>query len=145
MINGVRHTGIVVRDIDGAINFWVNLLGFNIVSNHLETGNFIDRLLGLEDVIVQTVKLVARDQTMIELLHFESHPSKETWSGTPYSSGLTHVALLTSQLSTLVARLNAQGFHTINDIEVAPSGKVRVCYLNGFEGILLELVEAIAI
>jgi catechol 2,3-dioxygenase-like lactoylglutathione lyase family enzyme len=141
MINGVRHTGIVVKDIDGAINFWVDLLGFKIVSSEIETGSFIDRLLGLEDVKVQTVKLVARDQTMIELLHFKSHTSKELWSGTPYSSGLTHVALNTSQISTLVARLNAQGFHTINDIAVAPSGKVKVCYLSGFEGVLLELVE----
>jgi catechol 2,3-dioxygenase-like lactoylglutathione lyase family enzyme len=145
MINGVRHTGIVVKDIEGAINFWVGLLGFNIVSSEIETGNFIDRLLGLEDVKVQTFKLVARDQTMIELLHFETHPSEELWNGTPYSNGLTHVALNTSQLTTLVAKLSAQGFHPVNDIEVAPNGKVRVCYLSGFEGVLLELVEPLTV
>ena len=143
MISGVRHTGIVVNDINGAINFWVDLLEFKIVSNELETGEFIDRLLGLQNVTVQTVKLVAQDKTMIELLHFESHPSKEVWSGTPYSSGLTHVALNTFELSALVARLNTHGFHARSDIQISPSGKVRVCYLSGFEGILLELVEAI--
>lgn len=145
MISGVRHTGIVVNDLVGAINFWVDLLGFEILSNELENGDFIDRLLGLKDVSVQTVKLVAKDQTMIELLHFESHPSKETWSGTPFSNGLTHVALNTNELSALVARLNAQGFHAKNEIQISPSGKVRVCYLSGFEGVLLELVEVIRI
>ena len=145
MISGVRHTGIVVNDINGALNFWVGLLEFKIVSNEVETGEFIDRLLGLQDVSVQTVKLVAKDKTMIELLHFESHPSKEVWGGTPYSSGLTHVALNTLDLSALVALLNVNGFHTKNEIQISVNGKVRVCYLIGFEGVLLELVEVIRI
>jgi catechol 2,3-dioxygenase-like lactoylglutathione lyase family enzyme len=143
LISGVRHTGIVVNDIKGAINFWVDLLEFRIVSIEFETGDFIDRLLGLQGVKVQTVKLVAKDKTMIELLHFESHPSNEVWSGTPFSIGLTHVALNTIELSTLVARLNKHGFHAKGDIQTSPSGKVRVCYLIGFEGVLLELVEVI--
>lgn len=143
MISGVRHTGIVVNDINGAINFWVNLLEFKIVSDEVETGDFIDRLLGLKDVSVQTVKLVAKDYTMIELLHFRSHSSKEVWSGTPYSSGLTHVALNTSDLSSLIARLNTHGFYAKNDVQISPEGKVKVCYLIGFEQILLELVQVI--
>lgn len=143
MISGVRHTGIVVNDIKGAINFWVNLLEFEVVSNEVETGDFIDRLLGLKDVSVQTVKLATKDYTMIELLHFRSHPSKEVWGGTPYSSGLTHVALNTSDLSSLVSRLNTHGFYAKNDVQISPDGKVKVCYLIGFERVLLELVEVI--
>jgi catechol 2,3-dioxygenase-like lactoylglutathione lyase family enzyme len=145
MISGVRHTGIVVNDIDGAINFWVDLLELKIVSSEVETGDFIDCLLGLQDVSVQTVKLVAKDKTMIELLHFRSHPSEEVWGGTPYSSGLTHVALSTLDVSALVARLKTHGFHPKNDVQISPDGKVRVCYLIGFEGVLLELVEVIQI
>ena len=143
MISGVRHTGIVVNDINGAINFWVNLLEFEVVSNEVETGDFIDHLLGLKDVSVQTVKLVTKDYTMIELLHFRSHPSKEVWGGMPYSSGLTHVALNTSDLSSLVSRLNTHGFYAKNDAQISPDGKVKVCYLIGFERVLLELVEVI--
>ncbi len=145
MISGVRHTGIVVKDINGAMNFWVDLLDFRIVSNEFETGDFIDGLLGLQKVKVQTVKLIAKDKTMIELLHFESHPSHEVWSGSTYSCGLTHVALNTIELPTLVARLNEHGFHAKGDIQTSPSGKVRVCYLSGFEGVLLELVEVVQI
>ena len=145
MIHGVRHTGIVVNDIKGAISFWVDLLGFEVVSNQVESGDFIDRLLGLQGVVVQTVKLIAKDKTMIELLHFESHPSEENWNGTPYKTGLTHIAFNTSDLSNLVSILNSHGYYAINGIETAPSGKVQVCYLIGFEGILLELVEVIVV
>ena len=95
MITGVRHTGIVVKDIDSALDFWVNVLEFDVVSNQIETGKFIDNLLGLDSVTVQTIKLIAKDKTMIELLHFKSHPCDNLWDGTPYSNGLTHVALNT--------------------------------------------------
>ena len=54
-------------------------MGFEIVSEQIESGEFIDHLLGLENVIVQTVKLAAIDRTLIELLNFKSHSHNEFW------------------------------------------------------------------
>ncbi len=141
MITGVRHTGIVVNDIEGAIRFWVDLLGFDVVSNQLETGQFIDRLLGLECVAVQTVKLVAKDKTMIELLHFKSHSDKNFWGGSTFSTGLTHLALNVTDIDILIHRLELLGYLPLHEVQLAPNGKVRVCYIPVFEGLLLELVE----
>ena len=46
MIKSVRHTGIVVRDLEKAANFY-RALGF-IDSNHaLEEGKFINQVTGL--------------------------------------------------------------------------------------------------
>ena len=143
MITGVRHTGIVVKDLQGAVDFWVNLLGFQIESDQIEKGRFIDQLLGLENVEVRTIKLSSKEKTMIELLHFNSHGNLTPWTGTPYSSGITHIALNTSNIIDLVALLRSKDFHSINNIQVSPDNQVRVCYLKGFEGILLELVETI--
>ena len=143
MIYGIRHTGIVVSDITGAINFWVDLLGFEIVSNQVESGEFIDKLLGSEEIAVQTVKLIARDESMIELLHFESHSSEGIWSGNPFSIGLTHVALNVENLENLVNQLEMIGYFPINEIQHSPNGKVKVCYIPVFEGLLLEMVETL--
>ena len=143
MIKGVRHTGIVVNDINGAINFWVDLLEFKIVSDQVETGEFINRLLALDSVEVQTVKLVAKDETMIELLHFKSHSHNEYWEGNPYSKGLTHVALNVSDITELTKRLSKLGYQSLNQHQISPDGKVRVCYVKAFEGLLLELVQAL--
>jgi hypothetical protein len=43
-----------------------------------------------------------KDKTMIELLHFESHPSKNVWNGSTYSAGLTHLALNVSDINILI-------------------------------------------
>jgi catechol 2,3-dioxygenase-like lactoylglutathione lyase family enzyme len=142
MINGVRHTGIVVNDIEGAINFWVGILDLKIVSNQVETGEFINRLLALDSVEVQTVKLVAKDNSMIELLHFKSHSHKEYWEGTPYSTGLTHIALNVSNIGVVAERLTRLGYRVLAEPQISSDGKVKVSYVQAFEGLLLELVES---
>ena len=143
MITGVRHTGIVVKDIDSALDFWVNVLEFDVVSNQIETGKFIDNLLGLDVVTVQTIKLIAKDKTMIELLHFKSHSRDNLWDGTPYSKGLTHVALNTLDIGKVTKRLSNLGYLPFNVQEISPNGKFKVCYVQAFEGLLIELVETL--
>jgi catechol 2,3-dioxygenase-like lactoylglutathione lyase family enzyme len=141
MINGVRHTGIVVKEIENAIKFWVNLLGFKVVVDQIEEGEFIDKLLGLENVSVRTVKLAAQDGSLVELLHFISHKSLSTWDGNPYKTGLTHIAFNVTNISNVVSILEQNGYSQVNRYQKSLSGKVLVCYVKGFEGLLLELVE----
>lgn len=143
MINGVRHIGIVVNNIENAIKFWVNLLGFKVVIDQIEDGEFIDKLLGLNNVSVRTVKLAAKDGSLVELLHFISHKSLPTWDGNPYKTGLTHIALNVKDIEGLVLRLEQNGYHKVNEIQKSLNGNALVCYIKGYEGTLLELVEVI--
>ena len=141
MINGVRHTGIVVNEIENAIKFWVNLLGFKVVVDQLEEGEFIDKLLGLENVLVRTVKLAAQDGSLVELLHFISHKSLPIWDGNPYKTGLTHIAFNVANISNVVSILEQNGYSEVNRYQKSLNGDVLVCYIKGVEGLLLELVE----
>ena len=143
MINGIRHTGIVVNEIENAIKFWVNLLGFKVVIDQIEEGQFIDKLLGLDNVSVRTVKLAAQDGSLVELLHFISHKSLPKWDGNPYKTGLTHIALNVQNINETVSRLEQNSYHKVNEIQKSLNGNVLVCYIRGYEGILLELVEVI--
>ena len=141
MINGVRHIGIVVNDIENAIKFWVNLLGFKVVIDQIEEGEFIDKLLGLNNVSVRTVKLGAQDGSLVELLYFISHKSLPTWDGNAYKTGLTHIALNVKDISSTVSILELNGYNQVNRYQNSLNGKVLVCYVQGFEGLLIELVE----
>jgi catechol 2,3-dioxygenase-like lactoylglutathione lyase family enzyme len=144
MINGVRHTGIVVNDIENAIKFWVDLLGFKVVIDQIEEGEFIDKLLGLNNVSVRTIKLAAQDGSLVELLHFISHKSLTTSDGNSYKTGLTHIAFNVADISNAVSILEQNGYSQVNRYQKSLNGKVLVCYINGFEGLLLELVEQLA-
>ena len=143
MITGVRHTGIVVQDIQGALKFWVNLFGAKVLVDQVEAGNFISSLLGLNDVSVRTVKLDVGRESIIELLNFNSHASDSFWEGSPHTTGLTHIALNVVDIQALTVSLEAAGYRQVNQFSKDPLGKVKVCYVKGFEGLLLELVQTL--
>lgn len=143
MITEIRHTGLVVADLDGALRFWCDLLGFRVVKRMDESGPHIDAMMGLEDVLVTTAKLAAPDGKLLELLHFKSHPDRPAWTGTPYSTGFTHIALTVSDLDAEYRKLTAEGVKFFAPPQRSPDGNVKVIYCQGPEGVLLELVEVL--
>lgn len=143
MISGIRHTGIVVSNIEEGTKFWVENFGFKVVSNQIEKGEFINQLLGLENVQVNTVKLTAPDSSMVELLHFHSPLIIDRERIKPNSHGITHVALNTSNLDELLVRLSEKNYFPINRPSISPDKKHKVCYLIAFENTLIELVETL--
>ena len=92
MIIGMRHTGIVVRDIDKALAFWKNLMGLTVAVDYWEQGSYIDTLQKLNGVRVRIVKLTAPDVGMIELLHDVAHPTPAQGRNLLCDSGIRHIA-----------------------------------------------------
>ena len=45
-----------------------------------ESGEKIDKMIGLKNVRLSTLKLKDKNGTVIELLKFKSHPSNKSWS-----------------------------------------------------------------
>jgi glyoxylase I family protein len=143
MISAIRHTGLVVADLERALHFWCDVLGFKMVMQMEESGSHIDAMMGLKDVRVTTAKLAALDGNLIELLYFDSHPDQPRWNGSPYSTGFTHIALTVDDLDRLVLKLAQEGVKFPAKPQFSPDGKVKVIYAQGPEGVLLELVEKI--
>ncbi len=141
MITQIRHTGLVVADLDRALRFWCDLLGFRVVRRLEESGPHIDAMMGLHDVRVTTVKLAAPDGNLIELLKFHSHPDQPAWTGTPFSTGFTHMALEVDDVAAVCQELAEAGVTFYAPPQRSPDGRVAVTYCRGPEGVLLELVE----
>jgi catechol 2,3-dioxygenase-like lactoylglutathione lyase family enzyme len=144
MISAIRHTGLVVADLERALHFWCDVLGFRVVKQMEEFGPHIDAMMGLQNVRVTTAKLAAPDGNLVELLRFHSHPDLPRWNGTPHSTGLTHVALTVDNLDQLVQKLTQEGVSFPALPQRSPDGNVKVIYAKGPEGVILELVEVLA-
>lgn len=141
MITNVRHTGIVVANLEGALSFWCNAFGFRVVKRMEESGAYLDAMLGLVQARATTVKLAAPDGRMVELLHFHSHPDRPVWQGTPFSTGFTHMAFTVEDIELACQRLRGMGAEFFAPPQVSPDGNVKVTYGSGPEGMLFELVE----
>ena len=144
MESSLRHVGIVVRDIDTAIKFWETNFGFKVRVNQVESGPFIENLLGVPGVSVQTVKMKSGNDSEIELLKFNSSSDEDTWGGRVDKVGLTHVALNIENIDSTLNKLQDYGFSPVNYPQISVDGKVKVCYIEVIEGLLLELVEKIS-
>lgn len=61
-ILGHRHTGIIVNDFEGMLNFYVGM-GLVLRSRDIEHGQFIDELIGVKNITLETAKLVLEDKS----------------------------------------------------------------------------------
>jgi len=90
MILNIRHVGIVVSNLENSIAFYKDLLGFEIISNTLEPSLFIDKLLGISNSRLTTVKMRLPEGHILELLHFQSHQDPDIQIKDLVSVGITH-------------------------------------------------------
>jgi catechol 2,3-dioxygenase-like lactoylglutathione lyase family enzyme len=141
MTNKTRHVGIVVKDLAKTTDFWTNLIGFKLHIDAKEISPYIDELLGIANPELRTVKLIDENGFIIELLEFAKYPAKDNWEGNLATTGLTHIALTVSDLESLTTKLKENNFKFISEIKKSPNGSVKVVFVRGPEGLMLELVE----
>lgn len=123
----LRHTGIVVRDIDICVDFYAHF-GLVIKSRDLERGDFLKNILSREDARAIIVKLSDDHGCIIELLQFVS-PKSRRRERCLFDTGISHIALTVD--------------HIDDEYEprTSPDGKVRVAFITDPEGNVVELVE----
>ena len=103
MIESLRHLGIVVRDMDKSLKFY-KYLGYEVVSDMKEDSKFIDKILGLKDSDLRTVKMTCGNNHMIELLDY-SNPISDDNSKRVNYVGCSHFALSVRHIDSLYENL----------------------------------------
>jgi len=140
MIKNIRHTGIVVEDLNKSLNFYIDKLGFTIAKQMVEKGDFIDQILGYKHLEVTTVKLVLENAQMIELLDFSNY--KKLKSHRMLNDiGPTHLAFSVSDIDRLYKRFISDGVEFISAPKISPDGHVKLAFCKAPEGTYIELVE----
>ena len=143
MIIGVRHTGIVVTDMEKALRFYRDLLGLKVVKDFTEEGDYIDSISGLSCVRVRMVKLTADDGSMIELLQYLSHPREARHNSQLCDIGCSHIALTVDDIDKEYARLLKNGVWFDCPPCISPDGYAKVTFCHDPDGTSIELVEPV--
>ena len=140
MIKNIRHTGIVVDDLMKSLEFYTQKLGFEVSNRMDESGPFIDKILGFNNIMVTTVKMTLHDGQMVELLDFTSH-KKEALSKHINDIGPTHLAFTVGDLDAIYIDFKNDGIEFISTPEISPNGSVKVAFCQAPEGTFIELVQ----
>lgn len=143
MITKLRHTGIVVRDLNRGVAFY-EALGFSTWTREIEQGPFLELVVGLAGARVEIAKLKSPCGALLELLQYLSHPVYRDISPQPSNQlGCSHIALTVDSMDAALEIVQKYGGALVNLPAINHSATVRVAYCHDPEGNLIELVEGI--
>ena len=144
MIMSIHHTAISTGDLERALAFYRDLLGFEMVSelNWPAGVELADTITGLEGSAARSVMLRASNGS-IELFEFASPAPKRGDPRRPVCDhGITHIAFEVDDIDVEYERLKAAGM----SFNCPPQdlGASRVTYGRDPDGNVLELWQSLA-
>jgi catechol 2,3-dioxygenase-like lactoylglutathione lyase family enzyme len=140
-IQRMDHVGIIVRDLEDAVEFFA-ALGLELQGEASVEGDWVDRIVGLEGVQAQIAMLQTPDgHGRVELASFHRPSTDRAGERAPANApGIRHVAFAVDDIDAVLARLRARGAELVGEV-----GRYRdiykLCYVHGPEGIIVELAE----
>jgi catechol 2,3-dioxygenase-like lactoylglutathione lyase family enzyme len=140
-VTGFVHVGLVVEDLDEMVRF-LSLLGFDCGKPGVFGGEWIDRIIGLENAKVELVMVRGPDGSdVFEVVRFHS-PSAGAEEHEPAANrpGLRHIAFTVDDVRAVVDRVRDAGWDTVGEI-VNYEDMFLLCYVRGPEGLIVELAE----
>jgi catechol 2,3-dioxygenase-like lactoylglutathione lyase family enzyme len=135
------HIGLVVEDLEQTVRF-LEVLGLDCGEPSVLSGEWIDRIIGLEGAKVEVVMARGPDGgDVFEVVRFRAPPaSAREPAPAANRPGLRHVAFQVDDVRGVVDRVRAAGWETMGEI-VDYERMYLLCYVRGPEGLIVELAE----
>lgn len=142
MITSFNHTSFTVLDMDRALRFWTEAMGFEARSVSPRTGNWQAKVTGVSGAELLVAHLYGHG-THLELIQYMAGKA----SGgriDPNMPCAAHVCFDVTDIDDTWARLISAGASPQGEIALVDTGPVkglRAGYLRDPSGIIIELVE----
>ncbi|MFN8507999.1 MAG: VOC family protein [Dehalococcoidia bacterium] len=133
--------GIVVRDMEGAIAFFVEL-GLELEGRTTVEGAWVDRLLALDGVRSDIARLRTPDgHSSVELSAFQSPAVRVAEPNAPVNTtGMGRLMFAVADLEDVLGRLRGRGAELLGEV-VRYENEYLLAYVRGPEGILVALAQ----
>src|SRR5688572_3763015 len=135
------NVGVVVEDIDAAIEFFSEL-GLKLEGRATVEGEWAGRVTGLGNQRVEIAMLVTPDgHSRLEISRFLAPPAVADHRRAPVNAlGYLRVMFTVEDIDDTLARLGKLGAELVGEV-VQYEDAYRLCYIRGSEGILIGLAQ----
>jgi catechol 2,3-dioxygenase-like lactoylglutathione lyase family enzyme len=146
MMPAIDHIGLIVADLDRAVEFWCGRLGLRLLNRVTETGQDIASLIGEDSVEIEIADLDTGDGRIIELIRYIRPAGRPIRPGISIS-GSSHIALRVDDLDAALERIHGSQAQQISRHPVllhdpgGPWDGVACCYIADPDGNIVELVQ----
>ena len=135
------NVGIVVEDLDAAIEFFTEL-GLELEGRAPIEGDWADGVTGLRDMRVEIAMMRTPDgHSRLEMSRFLAPPVVADHRGAPVNAlGYLRVMFTVEDIDDTLTRLSKRGAKLVGEV-VQYEDMYRLCYIRGPEGILIGLAQ----
>jgi catechol 2,3-dioxygenase-like lactoylglutathione lyase family enzyme len=140
-VKRMDNVGIVVEDIDAAIEFFTEL-GLELEGRAPIEGDWADGVTGLRDMRVEIAMMRTPDgHGRLEVSRFLAPPVVADHRTAPVNAlGYLRVMFTVEDIDDTLARLGKRGAKLVGEV-VQYEDTYRLCYIRGPEGILIGLAQ----
>src|SRR6266550_5495444 len=142
-VKRMDNVGIVVEDIDAAIEFFTEL-GLELEGRAPIEGEWADGVTGLRDMRVEIAMMRTPDgHGRLEISRFLAPTVVADHRNAPVNAlGYLRVMFSVDDIDEVLARLRKHGAELVGEV-VQYEDVYRLCYIRGPEGVLIGLAEQI--
>lgn len=143
MITAFNHTSFTVGDMDRAVKFWTEAMGFKPGSVSERQGDWQGRVTGVPGARLLVAHLYGHGHHM-EFIQYLGTPKGGPATYAPNAPGAAHVCFEVSDIRDTADRLVAAGATWQGEIAEVVSGTYRdayAAYVRDPNGIVIELVQ----
>jgi glyoxylase I family protein len=139
------HTGITVANLERAMAFWQDVLGFELSHRAHHTGDLASEVTGVPGAEISLAVLKGYGHK-IELLEYLAPPDRKQRADLrPCDVGSVHVALTVNDLDAVLNTVAASGWRAAGKTQTLKSGPnagKRVVYVRDPDGTTIEFMQA---
>src|ERR687886_1555218 len=141
-VKRMDNVGIVVEDLDAAIEFFTEL-GLELEGRAAVEGEWADGVTGLRDMRVEIAMMRTPDgHSRLELSRFLAPPVVADHRNAPVNAlGYLRVMFAVDDIDDTLARLRKHGAQLVSSEVVRYEDAYRLCYIRGPEGLLIGLAQ----
>jgi len=142
MIEDFNHTSFTVTDMDRAVRFWTEALGFKAASVSPRSGDWQEKVTGVAGAGLLVAHLYGHG-AHVELIQYTAGAG-ESPRLDPNMAGVAHVCFEVTDIEQTWLKLVAAGAKPQGEIAHVDNGPVKglkAGYLRDPGGIIIELVE----
>jgi catechol 2,3-dioxygenase-like lactoylglutathione lyase family enzyme len=143
-VKRMDNVGIVVKSLDTAISFFVEL-GLELEGRATLDGEWAGRVTGLRDQRVEIAMMRTPDgHSRLELSRFLTPPVVADHRNAPVNAfGYLRVMFTVEDIDDTLARLRKCGAQLVGEV-VQYEDTYRLCYIRGPEGLLIGLAQELS-
>lgn len=141
-ITAYDHTSFTVADLDAAVTFWRDVMGFRVDDVSPRTQAWLGQVVGVPGAQCHIAHLLGFG-LHLEFIAYDEPYQGDSVFGAANRPGAAHVAFLVDDVHTLVERMLAHGATQVGPITYCSSGHANGCdavYLQDPNGVIIELV-----